>query len=193
MSKSISSKPAAKAASPSPPALKGRQRATMFVTPKGVAVWPRVDGEPDTKFKAEGTYSVKLALDPDIAEDGEFLTALEQRYNTAVESGSAEFNALNKVSRKTRKPIEVEVFDQPWSDEFEEGDGGNPTGRKLVNFKMTASGISKKTGKPWQRKPIISDAKGARVTKELGIGGGSVIKVAFTYNPFVTEAGGVGL
>jgi hypothetical protein len=40
---------------------------TIHTTPKGRALWPRLN-EPDTKFKEEGEYSVKLILPADKAE-----------------------------------------------------------------------------------------------------------------------------
>ena len=46
-----------------------RAKAERFTSPKGIAVWPRLN-EPDTKFKATGEFSTKLAYE---ADDAAFL------------------------------------------------------------------------------------------------------------------------
>ena len=43
---------------------------------------------------------------------------------------------------------------------------------------MKASGVSKKTNKPWTRKPTIFDSKGKEIKNPPTIGGGSVLRVA---------------
>lgn len=70
-----------------------------------------------------------------------------------------------------------------------------PTGEYEFNFKMKASGVSKKTGKPWTRKPAVFNAKGKPMSDEekAKVGGGSVVKVAYEITPFYTAALGAGV
>src|SRR3546814_7653155 len=49
---------------------------------------------------------------------------------------------------------------------------------------MTATGVSKKTGKAWTRKPNIFDAKGNQLKNPPSIGGGSEMKLSVELFPY---------
>lgn len=170
-----------------------REKLEEMKSPIGIAVWPRLDGEPDTKFSEDGhgVYKTTLKLDPKDPGVKEFLEALEQRHQNAA-SNNQQYNDYCKSQKeKGKKPKAMALADPPWKEGTDSD--GNADGTVLVNFKMKASGVSKKTGKPWKRKPDIFDAKGHEVTKVLNIGGGSRIKVIFEVNPFWTPLIGAGI
>lgn len=155
-----------------------------LVTPKGTAVYPKLI-EPDTKFNAEGVYSVRLRLDE--ADEAALIEKLQVMYDDAyVENCKAE------------KKQKLKKADVPWKPETrkDENDVEVETGAMLFNFKMKASGTSRKTGKKWSKRPSLYDAKGASLMKQadsMKIGGGSKIKVAYTVSSFYTGALGSGI
>lgn len=99
-----------------------------FVTPKGVAVFPRLD-KPDTKFDAEGVYKTGLRLDPSDPEVAEFI------------------HKLTAFAQANGKPIDkVGLKD-------ESDDSGQPTGMVILNLKVKAKWPNGES-----RKPTIVDA-----------------------------------
>lgn len=157
----------------------------QYITPHGEAVFPRLI-EPDTKFDSNGVYSIKLRL-----PDGPEATALiekidavrQQAFDEAVEAAP---NALAKKKVKMAEPSYTWELDR---------DTGLETNNWLFNFKMKASGLSSKTGKPWQRKPVIFDAKGTPITTfktNSDIWSGSQVKIAFELRPFYVASFGAG-
>jgi hypothetical protein len=154
-----------------------------FTTPKGVFKFPRLN-EPDTKFNKNGEYSVKLIVP--MAEAKALADKLAPAFDAAKLEGETRFKELPVASRKklgelTVNPLFTEVFDE----ETEE-----PTGEVTFNFKMTASGVSKKTNKPWSRKPAIFDATGKPMVNAPSIWGGTVGKVSFEVVPYWNAAAG---
>lgn len=135
-----------------------------FVSPKGVAVFPKLN-EPDTKFKAEGEYATKLAFDPNDKQVIAFIKKLEQVQKEMFQEFLAEKPGNKKFSLA---PVYTEELDKE----------GEETGRILVNFKMKASGTSKRTGKQWTRSPAVFDSRGTRLENVPAIWGGSVLRVA---------------
>lgn len=154
-------------------------------TPKGVFKYPRLN-EPDTKFKDEGEYSVKLVLDEDAAE--KLKAKLQPVWEAAIEKGKEEYNKLPVATRKKNEFKTVEYFQPIYDEETEE-----ETGEYEFNFKMRASGVSRKTGKKWKRQPVLFDAKGNRLPNSLSVWGGTVGKVAFEAVPFFTVGVGAGI
>ena len=60
----------------------------------------------------------------------------------------------------------------------------------LFNFKMKASGVSKKTGKKWTMQPVVFDAKGRRVVQpDYKVWSGSEVRVAYNLRSFSTQLG----
>lgn len=141
------------------------------ISPKGTFSWPKLT-VPDTKFKPEGEYSVKLLLDSDSVECKRLIKQIDA---AAAESlAEAKANAKNPAEAKkweTKSVPYAVVLDQETGDE---------TDQTEFNFKMTASGTSKKTGKDWKRQPALFDAKGKPLTgKNIKIGGGTIGKVSY--------------
>ena len=146
-----------------------------LTSPRLVFRFPKLT-EPDTKFKDEGEYSVvgrAQADDPAIKK-------LIATCDKAAEESLAEAKANAKTPAEARK----------WETKYlpykmvEDDETGEPTGEVDFKFTMKASGVSKKTGKPWTRKPSVFNAKGVPVNGEINIGGGTIGKVSFQIIPY---------
>lgn len=147
-----------------------------ITTPVGVAVYPHLT-KPDTKWKDEGEYRVKLKYnDPKVITPlreklDKFLdTAFEKYQELLAKSDDKKAKAKLKTLKKADLPLKPEVDDE-----------GEETGAFLLNTKRTASGISKKTGEPWKAKLVFADSLGKTVsTKGLSIWSGSELRVQGT-------------
>jgi hypothetical protein len=166
--------------------------APAFTSPKGVFQFPRLN-EADTKFKSEGEYSVKLILSKDAASP--LIAKLDPLHEKAVEKGEEEFAKLKPAQRAKLKQVTANDY---YTEEYDSDE--KPTGNLLFNFKMTASGTSKKTGKEWKRRPALFDAKGAKlgkydangkeIVKAPSIWSGTVGKINFEVTPYFNAAAG---
>ena len=76
-------------------------------------------------------------------------------------------------------------------------DEGEETGDIEFNIKMPASGVSKKTGRPWARRPVLVDAALNPIDpRKVKIGGGTRGAVSFEFRPYsatTTTGAGVSL
>lgn len=160
--------------------------AVKIMTPRGRAVFPKLD-KPDTKWKAEGQYTVKLVLSADGFDQykdaiASMLNEYESDTRERLASGDGKAKAKAKSISRREEYFTAEVDDE-----------GEETGNIVANFKMTASGVSKKDGKPWSRKPSVFDAKGKKLDPCPPVWGGSILKVAADavpyYNPKDNEVG----
>lgn len=140
----------------------------IYTTPKGEAVWPKLF-TPDTKFVAEGEYSMKLVIREDKAEKlMEFLDAeASNAYNKAVKA-----NPKKKAKITKRTPYEVEY-----------NEDGDETGNIEFKFKMKAR-VELKDGTSFTQKPAVFDAKGKPITEDVNIGSGSIMKAGFELVPY---------
>ena len=102
-----------------------------------------------------------------------------------AEYAKAEAACKNKLEKSKLKRVE----DLPCKEELD--DDANPTGYYLLNAKMKASGVSKKTGKTWKRTPALFDSAGRPITNtgSLQIWSGSEVRVAYTLEAFSTALG----
>ena len=128
-------------------------RTVKGVTPAGEAVFPKLVVA-DTTFDPDGTYSLKLRL-PDGPEADSLIAKIDavaqEAYEQAVE------NAPNPVAAK-----KVKRADPSYARDLDR-QTGEDTGNWLFNFKMRASGVSKRTGRPWERKPALFDSLGTPI------------------------------
>lgn len=156
-----------------------------LVTPRGRLVYPRLAGKPDTKFKPEGVWKTGLSVPKADAKE------LMEKIDAAIKA------ALDEAKKSAKNPKELKAIkqcdDKPYRIETDDDD--NPTGNVLFNFKMTASGKSRKTGKDFTMQPALFGKSGSPLTAELAktIGGGSVAKVSFEIAPFQQVKTGVGV
>ncbi len=166
--------------------IKGNNRQDKSVhgtTPIGVAVYPNLV-VPNTRFEDNGTYSLKLRL-PDGPEADKLIAKIDEVQEQAFIDAVADApNAVAKKKIKKSEPSYTRDLDR---------DTGEDTGHWLFNFKMKASGVSKKTGKRWTRKPALFDAKGVPITnltKNEDIWTGSVVRVAYELRPYYSPSWG---
>lgn len=140
---------------------------TKNITIRGIASYPHFN-TPDTKFNDKGLYHTKLVIDADAAEK---LTKLLERIR------NEEAARAQKENLKGKKPGMADLPVKPQEDE-----DGNPTGKFLVSTKMIASGVSKKTNKPWSRKLPLFNAAGAPIS--ANVGGGSEVILSINPEPY---------
>lgn len=145
-----------------------------FITATGTAVFPRLN-TPDTKFKAEGRYSVKVRFTKEQAAP--IIDKLEEAAKAEYDEQVTAF--AGKVDKKG-KPIEINGPDTSY--EVELDDNKQPTGNILVNFGMNAQYTDKKTNEVIKLKPSLVDAKGNPTNVEVW--GGSKIKVCYEIKPY---------
>lgn len=138
---------------------------TEIIKIAGTAVWPRLT-QPDTKFDDAGKYHTKLRIDAETAEPLiEKLEALrEERFEEV------------KASLKGKAPLKEDIPIQPEYDEETEEE----TGYYIFSAGMLASGVSKKTGKAWNRKLPLFDGKGAELSSKVSLFGGASLILAVT-------------
>lgn len=164
-----------------------RQKNPEFVTPRGVFRYPKLN-EPDygTKDfpKPDGEYSVRLILTE--AEAEPFLKKLQPVLDEAVADAEEKFKALPVATRKKLKEVTVnDLYQIEYDPETEE-----PTGNFVFKFAMRASGTTK-AGKKWERKPVIFDAKGKKLTPVPQIWGGTEGKAAIEARPYFIAGTGI--
>lgn len=169
---------------------------TIHRTPKGRALWPKLN-IPDTKFKEEGEYSVKLVLS---AADSEPLmqlidTAMKESYDetkATLEAAAKDKSDAKKAAAAAKSLKKLKPADPPY--QMVADDEGNETGEVSFTFKRKASGVSRKTGKKWNAVVPLFDAAGKPVDRsKVQVWGGSTLKVAFELNPFHTDLVGAGV
>lgn len=146
-------------------------------TPRGTAIWPRLN-EPDTKYKAEGKYEAKIAIEGGAPGLEDFMKKVNDLTNKHYDEIVAQLKADGKdgLASKVKKAYLI----KPEEDEKT----GEETGRFLLKASMTASGVSKKTGKPWKRKPDIFDGTGKLLKNPPQIGSGSTLKLSVELFPY---------
>ena len=154
-----------------------RPKAPTFTSFRGTFKYPKLN-KPDTKFKADGEYSVKLIGNATAGDVLALIAKLEPLHRQAVMQADAEFAKLPAVTRKklggvTFNPLYTELLDETTEE---------PTGDIEFKFARAASGTYKegpKTGQKWTSTVGIFDAKGAPMPKAPDIWGGTVGKVSF--------------
>lgn len=159
-----------------------------LVTPKGRFAFPALT-KPDfgvgTKFpKPDGEYKVSLILSE--KDSKPLLKALEKAYEEAIEQGEEKFKELGVAQRKKLGEITKNELCQVEYDKNTE----EPTGNVIFKFTMKASGVSKKTGDKWNRKPAIFDAAGQPIKNPPNIWGGTVGKISYNTSPYFVEGTG---
>lgn len=145
-----------------------KQNIVRVTSPQGIAVYPKIE-KPDTKFNSDGVYSIDLDLDQN--EGGELAAKLQK---IADQTYAEECKAKGKKALKRA--------DMPWK--------STEDGKIRFKFKLKAKGGTGE--KQWDQKPALFDAKGNPV-KDLNVGSGSIVKVAFDVVPYFTAMVGHGL
>lgn len=154
-----------------------------LTTPLGVARYPKLT-KPDTKFDADGVYTVDLIL----SEEG------AKPLCKVLDEAAAEFKRTAKADPKLSKKKNLDRFLEnmrmPYDPEV--NDEGGETGNLIFKFKAKAQG-KMKDGTTFQRRLILSDSMGVPFKKPPEIGGGSKMRVAYQLNPYFTDGLGAGI
>lgn len=152
-----------------------KEKPQRFVTPVGIASYPRLLGKPDVKFNEAGVWGVKLVFnDMDSPKVQAFKQQLEDLVEVARKEAMEDKEYVAALRKKGKKVTPAEL---PF---FIDGE----TGALTVGFKMTASGVSKKTGDAWTRKPAVFNADGTPIDPEARLGSGSEMQVSYTLGAF---------
>jgi hypothetical protein len=128
--------------------------------------------KPDTKFDANGVYSVDLDLDPNDKEVKAFVASIKKAADTAY-AEACEAKGGKKLKRADLSIKETE------------------DGMLRFKFKLKAKGGTE--DKSWDQKPMLFDAKGNPIANPPSIGSGSKIRVAFELVPYFTAMVGAGV
>ena len=159
-----------------------------YVSCKGRAHYPHVN-EPDTKFKSEGEYNVRLYMpmdgkvkcgDEEMSMEA-FEAKLESEFTAAYDEAKASLSPKDQ-----KNPKKLKEATRPFGRETPMTDDGTPTGDQefYISAKMKASGVSQRTGKEFTMRPTIFDAppkpaKPKDITSTCPlIGNGSILKIS---------------
>lgn len=153
-----------------------------LITPKGTAIGYVTLNNPDTKYKPEGQFSVKLAFDdPESPEVKAFVAKIEaardELFNNTVERLRSEGKGAAAKQLKQGDILRAEL----------DSETGEETGRYYVVAKMKATG-ERKDGTKWSQKPTYANRLGQELKNPPMISGGSVLKLGVALNPFIMEA-----
>lgn len=151
--------------------MQGKKKFQRLTSPEGIAVYPRLN-KPDTKFDANGVYSVDLDLDPSSKEVTAFIDSLKKMHEAAYKE-----TCEAKGGKKLKKAdLSIKTTDD---------------GLLRIKFKLKAKGGTEE--RSWDQKPVLFDARGNPMVNPPNIGSGSRVKVAFEVVPFFTAMVGCGL
>lgn len=128
-------------------------KGTVITFPKGIAVYPALD-RPDTKFDELGAYKADFKLP--MAEAEPYVEKLMSIWKGHV----------GKAAKKNDNPMFY----------FETDDDGEETGNVVFKVRVKNK-ISQKTGKLWDRRPMVIDAKKGDFPVDVPVWGGSTIRV----------------
>lgn len=154
------------------------EKPEKITLPKGTFVYPKVI-TPDTKFKEEGEYSVKLR----VKRNAPGVEALIKKLDAAAKASLQEAKEQSKTKAQANK----------WETKYlpyrvVEDDDGNETGEIEFMAKASATGRNKKTGEEWTKTIAVFDAKGNLITgkkkQKLNIGSGTVGRVSANIIPY---------
>jgi hypothetical protein len=149
------------------------------VTPAAPCVWPRIEA-PDFKFTPDGLYSIGVLLDPKDSASKRLISQIEKVYAATCAAIQSTL-PKGKTFRKNDLPMKPYLTKE-----------GEDTGKVIISFKMKAKGKTR-DGREFEKKPVIFDRYARPVTEDIGIGGGSVVKVSFVARGFYVPAIGVGV
>ena len=175
-------------------AFEKRPQATKFQTPVGTAIFPKLNA-PDTKFKADGEYGVKLRLGA--AESEAFIAKIEKELKAYWPVAKAELekkltDAVGGPAKAKAKLALSEMKEADKSFKPAYDDEGEETGEYEFNFKMPATYLKDKgktTEKRLPMRPDLFDAKGKKLDSAPEVWGGSRLIVAGEFRPFSTTVG----
>lgn len=155
-----------------------KQRNEVIVTPAAPTLWASINTasvyDPNNPAAVPtpatpGHYQTDLVFDPAVPEQAEFLARLE----TLAEQAVADQPGQKRSPLFSSRPdIDPETKEE--------------TGAVRVRFRLSAGGISRKTGQPWSRTVPVFDASGSPMQLEGEIANGSIVRASFEIVPYNT-------
>lgn len=143
----------------------------LKVTPKGVFHWAHI-GTPDTTFKAEGQYHIRVQLSGKEAE------TMRESVDMAHKSWKDEvIKTKGKKSYQEFLPYKVILGE----DGLEEG--------IQFHFKMKASGVNSRTGQAFTQRPMVVGPDKTPLPTNIKLANGSLGKVAYEIAPYQFGSG----
>lgn len=137
--------------------------AIKITTPVGSAKYPYLI-EPDTKFHADGEYRVELVLD-----SGEAADELFDQVTAFRDKAAAEAKKLSGGKNFRIAPHFPLVR--------------NEDGTLSVKAKLKAK-VTSKSGRSWEQRPALFDAKGNPIKSDIRIGSGSRLRLSIELSTF---------
>lgn len=164
---------------------------TQIVSPKGVAVFPRLS-KPDTKFNAQGEYSLRLKLDTNDAQVRAFIEGLEDAaaaaFDWATHLLNEKLDAAKTPQKKGELKKKIETLAhakfpvKPVLDEE-----GNETRFAEIRFKANAQ-FTGKDGEVVRTRPVLKGPKRETLDADkVMVGGGSIVRVAALMYPYYSD------
>lgn len=137
--------------------------------------------EPD-EYEGALSYKFNIILDPaNNDEHAEFKATIDANAQDAFDKGKAELMKGNGKQKASAKELALHV---PYISEYDD-DTGDETGRIILRVSSKATGVSKKTNKPWRRTIPLFDANAKDVTGKVErIYGGSKLIGELIAKPF---------
>lgn len=161
-----------------------KDEAQRVVLPNGKLVWPKLT-TPDTKFDVDGVYSVKVHLPV------EQVQPLLDKMEKMAKDKANEVVAALKADGKAAQAKKVKLADKPYDMVLD--DDGNETGMVEMRAKLNAKGHDKKTGRSWDNRVALFDAKRVPIKGDISVWTGSEGLVCFDMRPFYMAAIGAGV
>ena len=152
--------------------------AINLVSPVCVCRWPRLN-EPDYQWKEDGEYNVTLVISKEWDEGKEYVDKINQMTNEWQERCTKDAGGeLNSFTSPVRTSKDNETT---WD----------------VVFKMTSKGTEKATGREWEQRPTLLNARHPDQVFNDIIGSGSHIRIAahpyMWFNPSKGKRAGIKL
>jgi len=153
-----------------------------YTSPAGKASYPKLNS-PDTKYKAEGEYSVNLVFSEDSPEAKALMDLIDEAHEKNV--------AYWKEGLNEHELEMFKVHDKPYRAERDR-DTKKPTGNIKFKFGMKAGG-TRQDKSTWTQQPDLFDGQAKPLPASVTITGGSTIKVSYYINGWKTPQLGAGV
>lgn len=129
-----------------------------LISPVAICRWPHLN-EPDFQWKEEGEFNVNLIISKDWKEGAAYVNQINEMCNEWQDKCTADAGGeLNSFTSPVRTDKED---DTNWE----------------VVFKMTSSGTEKSTGRQWDQRPTLINAKSPDKEFNDIIGSGSHLRI----------------
>lgn len=145
--------------------------ANIITSQFGEAEYPHLS-TPDTYFKPEGEYHVKLKVKKEDAQED--IKAIREVISKEI---------AEEHKRRPNNTSEIKRAPLPYK---EEGDN------VVFHFKMKASGINGKTKEPFTQSPKLVDHNAEPIAKDKVIYGGSIMRIKYEPVGYSVASVGVG-